>query len=787
MRTHPTLILAFFGLPVALLAGCTPQKVSLGDDTAAETHDSVANPNDVDGDGYDSLASGGDDCDDTNAAINPGATEVWYDGIDENCDGADDYDQDGDGHEASQYVNSGDDCDDTNPTVYVGASEVDNGIDDDCDGAIDEDFVKPNDVIITEIMTHPLALSERDAEWFEVLNVSTRDIDLKEWTIVSGSESAVINASVPIPAGARVVLAANISDSANGGVGAAYGYDGNIVQLDDADELGLQINNTTIFDVSWDATWPVLAGSSMTLDPDHDVASEARSGAWWCNPATRMADGDYGTPNAANDQCLTIDEDGDGYTQAEGDCNDGSPLVHPGAPDVWDNLDNDCDGIIDDGVASEVASGTFIGSNNSYLGSSGVATGDFDGDGQDDLVISTSAAGYVYVVSGRDVSGADGPVTDYDEANVSTGAYYGAGIGPALGDQTGDGSPDLVCGVYDYYGGTKADIFEGNGAHAGSMSVGDTWGKLTGGATSYGGAIPFANLDFDGDGVDDIVLAEPYASTSSSAYYRGVVYVVSGADANTDYDLDDAAGRLEGETYGDYFGIGVGGGDLDGDGHPELILGAPDQDGNGTNSGAWYVFTDAFQKGSGESTADWIIRGNNDNDETGYGQALVVDLDGNGQNDLVLGSFGVDEAYVFMDAGVQSGEDVAGAADVVMKGDGGSSFGFSLSAGDFTGDGQYDLAVSAPALSSSATPAYWYTYAGSATDHVYFYTGDQFGRGDLSTADATASVGTSGTWDALGGRLSSAGDFGGDGIDDIGIAAPRGDSAAGEVFAIEGR
>ena len=45
---------------------------------------------DGDGDGY----AAADDCDDTDPAINPGATETWYDGIDQNCDDADDYDQD---------------------------------------------------------------------------------------------------------------------------------------------------------------------------------------------------------------------------------------------------------------------------------------------------------------------------------------------------------------------------------------------------------------------------------------------------------------------------------------------------------------------------------------------------------------------------------------------------------------------------------------------------------------------------------------------------------------------
>jgi hypothetical protein len=48
--------------------------------------------------------------------------------------------------------------------------------------------------------------------------------------------------------------------------------------------------------------------------------------------------------------CLTPDADGDGITQCDNDCNDQNPTVHPGVPDLCgDHIDNDCDGIIDNG------------------------------------------------------------------------------------------------------------------------------------------------------------------------------------------------------------------------------------------------------------------------------------------------------------------------------------------------------------------------------------------------------------------------------------------------------
>ena len=65
----------------------------------------------------------GGDCDDGDDGVNPGATEVWYDGVDSDCDGASDYDADGDGYDHEDY--SGSDCDDTDASEYADCSLYD--------------------------------------------------------------------------------------------------------------------------------------------------------------------------------------------------------------------------------------------------------------------------------------------------------------------------------------------------------------------------------------------------------------------------------------------------------------------------------------------------------------------------------------------------------------------------------------------------------------------------------------------------------------------------------------
>ena len=93
---------------------------------------------DEDGDGFDGLAFGGDDCDDEDPAVHPGALEVCGNQRDDDCSGlADDLDEDMDGFVSTAC--GGPDCDDGDPAVHPGAQEIcGDAVDEDCSGSTDD-------------------------------------------------------------------------------------------------------------------------------------------------------------------------------------------------------------------------------------------------------------------------------------------------------------------------------------------------------------------------------------------------------------------------------------------------------------------------------------------------------------------------------------------------------------------------------------------------------------------------------------------------------------------------
>jgi hypothetical protein len=146
-----------FGDPLSTTTACDQPTGYVADATDCDDVDATVNPGaeeiwydgvdgdcdggsdyDQDGDGWDHSAYGGDDCDDEDAEINPDIEEIWYDGVDQDCDGASDYDMDGDGFDSGSY--GGDDCDDDDDATYPGAPDDPyDGVINDCDAADEYD------------------------------------------------------------------------------------------------------------------------------------------------------------------------------------------------------------------------------------------------------------------------------------------------------------------------------------------------------------------------------------------------------------------------------------------------------------------------------------------------------------------------------------------------------------------------------------------------------------------------------------------------------------------------
>jgi len=119
--------------------------------------------------GEDYVVLGGD-CDESDTEVNPGVEETWYDGFDEDCDGASDFDQDSDGYVSADLEDEdaptydpgtgeviddgseteGGDCDDENNRINPGRSERCNDVDDNCDGEVDNDAVDAGTYYVDE-------------------------------------------------------------------------------------------------------------------------------------------------------------------------------------------------------------------------------------------------------------------------------------------------------------------------------------------------------------------------------------------------------------------------------------------------------------------------------------------------------------------------------------------------------------------------------------------------------------------------------------------------------------
>jgi len=163
------------------------------------------------------------------------------------------------------------------------------------------------DIIVTEIMNNPSAVSDSEGEYFEVYNTTGSDIDLDGWTISDdGADSHVIDGSLIVPAGGYAVLGNNADMGSNGGAPVDYSYGSGWFLSNGGDEVILTDPSGTEIDrVEYDGgpNFPDPTGASMNLDPMALDFTSNDNGSNWCTSTSAYGDGDLGTPGAANDMC----------------------------------------------------------------------------------------------------------------------------------------------------------------------------------------------------------------------------------------------------------------------------------------------------------------------------------------------------------------------------------------------------------------------------------------------------------------------------------------------------
>jgi hypothetical protein len=260
--------------------------------------------------------------------------------------------------------------------------------------------------------------------------------------------------------------------------------------------------------------------------------------------------------------------------------------------------------------------------------------GDLDGDGRFDLAVGAPmrSSGGFSANGGVDIfrGGAVLETTPWMRlAGEASDDWFGQSL--AVGDFDGDGHADLAVGApYNDRGGSAAGaVFIFRGGPAFSTAP---WRVLVGEAANdqFGWSISTAR-DVSGDGVADLVIGARLHGLGLRAA-AGRVYLFDGGP-----DMATVASAVwDGESRDDWFGNSVAGvGDVDGGGRPDFVVGAPYNDRAGSAAGAAYLFRGEDPPGSAPLA---VFTGESTNAQFGWAVGGAGDVDGDGRPDLVVGA-----------------------------------------------------------------------------------------------------------------------------------------------------
>jgi hypothetical protein len=319
--------------------------------------------------------------------------------------------------------------------------------------------------------------------------------------------------------------------------------------------------------------------------------------------------------------------------------------------------------------------------------------------------------------------------------------------GPVHADFNGDGFEDLAVGAPDqFFGAGVLHVYYGTASGLGTLDQAffqDTQGLATEIAEAGDHfAAALATGDFNGDGFADLAVGSPGEDLSSGGQNRvnaGCVHILYGSAvvgltvANNQMWNQDSPGIFGAPDSNAAFGAALAAADFNHDGFDDLAVGVP---------------------------------GHNINGQSGVG--AVIKINGSAAGLTSLGSQGLHEAAIF------------GIPQFAEAGDG---FGSALAAGDFGGDGFADLAIGIPGEDFSSGTAFGATDRGAVVIVYGSPIGLNFSLRDYFDQDRVGMLDDAEAFDRFGAVLA-AGDFNGDGRDDLAIGIPQEDivGTAGNVI-----
>lgn len=594
------------------VAGAAPASAPSGDcddslswmfPGAAELESSTLCMGDRDGDGYGATpASGasvaGTDCDDTLDGVRPGVTEIPVSSRDDNCDGLElcYVDADGDGVTSGatvlsatlscigpglvNYQDSVLDCDDNDPARGTGDDQFADGIDGDCDGRevciVDAD----DDGYLGDYGYEP----DTDTYWGLVWSVDA-DCDDSGEGLYGSPEGDCNDEDAAINPGATEIIGDEVDGDCDGyeSCFADYDFDGARTNTlgstgdDDCDDLGEgEAGDPLDCDDNDDSRHP---GASET--PADGIDADCDGGD------TCFADVDndgYRTAGAVASADLDCNDAGEAVgADPSGDCDDVALAIHPGASEVCDSVDNDCDGGVDEDVqttyyrdtdldgfgdpvqttlACSVPGGYVV---NSVDCDDGVASSyplatevagdevDSDCDGTEVCYRDTDNDGYR---TSATFSSSDDDCDDEGEASASepTGDTddNNAGINPGVGETVGNGIDDNSDGVEVCYVDADDDGYRTNvtviSTDADCNDAGEALStEPDGDSDDADAAIHPGAVEVPGDGVDQNSDGGElcYADADNDGYRTEAIVVSSDADCS------DSGEALVTESSGD--------------------------------------------------------------------------------------------------------------------------------------------------------------------------------------------------------------------------------------------